>query len=130
MGVSSVALMDKADKMMAVKTPKGLFKKKEKAVVGGPWAVWRGAARKGRFVVGAGGAGGKGAFKSLLRPGVPRTGLLPAAPRPRGREDFNLWSCLTSFTGSGEEGGEVGVRAVTHPRKPQEGRRPQDKQGE
>ncbi|XP_045439218.1 leucine-rich repeat-containing protein 71 isoform X1 [Pipistrellus kuhlii] len=31
MGVSSVALMDKADKMMAVKTSKGLIKKKEKA---------------------------------------------------------------------------------------------------
>ena len=37
MGVSSVALVDKADKMQTVKTPKSLGKKKEKSGVGELW---------------------------------------------------------------------------------------------
>lgn len=38
MGASSVAMIDKADKAQAAKTPKGLMKKKEKAGVGVLWA--------------------------------------------------------------------------------------------
>lgn len=46
MGISSVALADKPEKMQTVKTPKGLGKKKEKSGVGvlgerEPWALNR-----------------------------------------------------------------------------------------
>lgn len=80
-----MALIDKGDKMLAAKTPKGLIKKKEKAGVGVRWA------REPRASLGgACGAGGKEASKSRPQAQGPDTGLLPAAPHPLGREDFHL----------------------------------------
>lgn len=60
MGVSSFAVVDKTDKTQAMKTPKGLGKKKEKLGVGvlwaaGPWAVEEQGRQLLRYTGGGGG---------------------------------------------------------------------------
>lgn len=94
MGVSSAALAEKADKTQTTKTPKSQSKKKDKSGVG----MMRAGVEGGGLWKGSEGA----PFPHLLRLQGGRASI----------------ASLARSIGSGEEGGEVRVWAVTHTGNP------------